>query len=125
CPTRPTHPRGLPPETNPGFSSNHASGSACGWHSTSMVGSSRGSLDAAQTRPAVHTDAHTTPRGWHTPRPSVSAISSPHPPAAIVDVFSPVASANAAVTVEIGSVALTTSGSIDSGTATAGGTPGD
>src|SRR6185436_11366602 len=89
--------RRLPPETNPGFSSSQTSGSAWGWHSTSIVGSSRGSALAAQTGSAVPTTSQTSP-GAYTPAPSVAAISSPHPIATTVEGSSLLASANAAVT---------------------------
>ncbi len=106
------HHRRLPPETKPGFSSSHASGSACGWHSTSIVGSSRGSADAAHTGSAVPTTSQTSP-GEKTPAPSVAAISSPHPTATCVVGARPVASANAAVIVPTDCVPAASSGSME------------
>src|SRR6476620_3685616 len=105
------HHRRLPPETNPGFSSSQTSGSACGWHSTSMVGSSRGSALAAHTGSAVPTTSQTSP-GENTPAPSVAAISSPQPTTTTVDGSSPLASANDVVSVPTGRVPGPRSGSI-------------
>src|ERR671939_527228 len=68
-----------------------------------MLGSSRGSADAAQTGSAVPTTSHTSP-GENTPAPSVAAISSPQPTATTVVGSSPVASAKDAAIV-MGSVA--------------------
>src|ERR671937_688209 len=110
----PSDPGGsVPPETNPGFSRSHASGSAWGWHSTSIDGSSRGSLDAAHTGSAVPTTSHTSP-GAYTPAPNVAAISSPHPTTTVVSDESPVASANHGATGPASAVAGASSGRRDS-----------
>ena len=91
------HHRRLPPETKPGFSSSQPSGSPWGWHSTSIVGSSRGSAETAHTGSAVPTTSHTSP-GEKTPAPRVAAISSPQPTITAVSGDKPVAAANDAVT---------------------------
>src|SRR5262245_31598259 len=104
------HQRRLPPETNPGFSSSHPPGSACGWHSTSIVGSSLGRPHAAHTGSAVPATSHTSPSVC-TPAPSVAAISSPHPTTTTVSGDSPVASAKAGSTFPTGWVLGTSSGS--------------
>src|SRR5207249_3149099 len=93
----------------PGFSRSQASGSAWGWHSTSIVGSSRGSADAAHTGSAVPTTSQTSP-GSYTPAPRVAAISSPHPTAATVSPDRPVRSANHGETVPAAAVAGASSG---------------
>jgi hypothetical protein len=72
----------------------------------------------------VPTTSHTSP-GANTPAPSVAAISSPHPTATTVEGSRLVASANAAVIIEIGSVAVVTSGRRDSGRSTAASASGD
>src|SRR5512132_431484 len=112
------HHRRLPPETNPGFSSSQTSGSAWGWHSTSIVGSSRGSALAAHTGSAVPTTSQTSP-GANTPAPRVAAISSPHPTATTVEGSSPVASANAGVIPATAAVPSTTGGNRSGSTSTA------
>src|SRR6266545_1204833 len=56
-----------------------------------MVGSSRGTSEAAHTGSAVPTTSHTSP-GEYTPAPSVAAISSPQPTATTVSGDNPVAS---------------------------------
>src|SRR5918994_3686579 len=110
--------RRFPPETNPGFSISHDSGSAWGWHSTSIVGSAWGSPEAAHTGSAVPTTSHTSP-GAYTPAPSVAAISSPQPTTTVVDRSRPVAAANSGVTVPAGSVPGTTDTSSDSSSSAA------
>src|SRR6266511_632397 len=75
-----------------------------------MVGSSRGTSEAAHTGSAVPTTSHTSP-GEYTPAPSVAAISSPQPTATTVSGDNPVASANEEVTVPAASVPAASSGS--------------
>src|SRR5207253_10251085 len=105
------HQRRFPPDTNPGFSSSQQSGSPCGWHSTSIVGSTRGMSETAQTGSAVPTTSHTSP-GANTPAPRVAAISSPQPTTTVVLGDKPVASANELVTVPTAWVPGASSGSI-------------
>ncbi len=76
-----------------------------------MVGSSRGSAEAAHTGSAVPTTSHTSP-GAKTPAPRVAAISSPHPTTTAVSGDRPVASAKARVTRPTGWVPGASSGSI-------------
>src|SRR5438132_7725336 len=75
-----------------------------------MVGSSRGSAEAAHTGSAVPTTSHTSP-GAKTPAPRVAAISSPHPTVTVVPGGMPVASANQGETDPTGSVAAASGGS--------------
>ena len=86
----------LPSDTNPGFSSSQTSGSAWGWHSTSMAGSSPG---PAGGRPARRCRRRRRPRRGRTRRhpgwPSSRRRSRPPPP---MPGARPVRSAKARVT---------------------------
>src|SRR5437016_3359014 len=76
-----------------------------------MVGSSRGTVETAQTGSAVPTTSQTSP-GANTPAPRVAAISSPQPTTTAVSGDRPEAAAKAAVTRPTGWVPAASSGSI-------------
>src|SRR5262245_58902000 len=69
--------RYAPSDSQPGFSSSHVSGSACGCSSTTLDALNAGALTIVHTGSAVPITSHTT-LGLTTPAPSVAAILSPH-----------------------------------------------